>query len=404
MARRRQLLATSASLLAVGLGGCLGSGSSSSSNTSTGDNKSAGSNGTGGNSGTETAGGTTSASSGSYSVTVKPNPPHTFESVPETYAVIPSAWLDIGMALGKQPSAAASFKRAPLKYYDQLPNVSLDTDSVTMLAGEAESGYDKENFYAANVDVHLIDPRLLKFYANWDDSDIQEITENIAPFCGSTIRFAMNETPPFYDLYGAFEKAAKVFQRQQQFQKWQSFYDDFHKHVTSKLPPKSERPSVAAIWHGINPDSGKFRISAIYEKQNNTRSFRTLGLKDAFGKQTPDGTIGYEELIDVDPDYIGGVGLLTSMSHDEFVSQVIKPFEQNANARSLSAVKNGNIVRTGGQYMGPIVDLFSTEALAKQVFPDQFGKWPGSIGDIPKSEQLFDRKRLAAIINNNGNG
>ncbi|EMA55771.1 ferrichrome ABC transporter substrate-binding protein [Halococcus thailandensis JCM 13552] len=360
-------------------------------------------NSTGGNSGAKTAGGTTATGSGSYSVRVKPNPSQTFESVPETYAIIPSAWLDIGMALGKQPAAAASFKRAPLKYYDQLPNVAFDKESVTLLAGDAESSYDKENFYTANVDVHIIDPRLLKSYANWKDADIEEIAKNVGPFAGSTIRFAMDGTDPFYDLYGAFEKAAKIFQRQRQFREWQSFYDEFHSRITSKLPPKAERPSVAAIWRGINPDSGEFRISAVYKKQNNTRSFRTLGLKDAFGKQTPDAAVGYEELLDVDPDYIGGVGLLTSMNHDEFTSQVVEPLEANANGQSLNAVKNGNVVRTGGQYMGPIVDLFSTEALAKQVFPDQFGEWPGSIGDIPKNERLFDRKRLSEIINSNGN-
>jgi iron complex transport system substrate-binding protein len=402
MARRRQLLASGTGLLAVGLSGCLGSGS-------TGDNESTAADGanrtnaTGGNStGTETAGGTKSAGSGSYSVTVKPNPPQTFESVPETYAIIPSAWLDIGMALGIQPSAAASFERAPLKYYDQLPNVSFDKGAVTLLAGDAESSYDKENFYAADVDVHLIDPRLLKMYANWKDSDIEEIAENVGPFAGSTIRFAMNNTPPYYDLYGAFEKAAKIFQRQQQFREWQSFYDEFHKRVTSKLPPKVERPSVAAIWRGIRPDSGEFRISAIRDKQNNTRSFRTLGLKDAFGGRTPDAAVGYEELLDVDPDYIGGVGLLTSLSHEEFTSQVVNPLEANANGQRLSAVKNDNVVRTGGQYMGPIVDLFSTEALAKQVFPERFGEWPGSIADVPENERLFDRQRLSQIINRNG--
>ncbi|ELZ18620.1 ferrichrome-binding protein [Haloterrigena salina JCM 13891] len=339
----------------------------------------------------------------SYTVTVEPVGSHTFESVPESYAVIPSVWMDIGMALGKQPDAVASFDRAPLKYYDVLPDVSLDQDAVTILAGEAEEGYDKENFYDADVDVHLIDPQALQFFANWSEEDIQEIEDATGPFLGTTIRFESDaltsgEEPP-YDLYGAFEKGAEIFQRQEQFEAWESFYEDFIGEIQSRLPPEEERPSVAAIWRGVNPDSGEFRIAEVNAQANNTRTYRELGLKDAFEGRIPDGPIGYEELLDVDPDYIGAVGSLTSLSHEEFVDTVIEPFEEDSNGRSLSAVRNGNVVRTGGQYMGPIVDLYSTEALAKQVYPDEFGEWPGAVGDVPEDERLFDRGDLADIIN-----
>ncbi|WP_049921453.1 ABC transporter substrate-binding protein [Halopiger djelfimassiliensis] len=338
-----------------------------------------------------------------YTVTVEPHGSYEFDSVPESYAVIPSVWLDIGMALGIEPDAVASFDRAPLKYYDLLPDVSLDTDAVTLLAGDAEEGYDKENFYTADVDVHLIDPRTLQFYANWNEDDIAEIEEATGPFLGSTIRFASssitNGDEPAYDLYGAFEKAAEIFQRQDQFEAWQTFYDDFISNIQAELPPEDERPSVAAIWRGVNPDSGEFRIAEIDAKANNTRTYRELGLQDAFAGRTPDGPIGYEELLDVDPDYIGAVGGLTSLTHEEFVERSVEPFENDTNGQQLTAVQNGNVVRTGGQYMGPIVDLYSTEALAKQVYPERFGEWPGPISEIPEDERLFDRQRLAEIIN-----
>jgi hypothetical protein len=35
--------------------------------------------------------------------------------------------------------------------------------------------------------------------------------------------------------------------------------------------------------------------------------------------------------------------------------------------------------------------------LAKQLYPETFGKWHG-IGETPTDEQLFDRERLAEII------
>lgn len=125
-------------------------------------------------------------------------------------------------------------------------------------------------------------------------------------------------------------------------------------------------------------------------------------MQDAFAGAVPDGPIGYEELLDVDPDYIGAVGGLTSQTHAEFVDTVVEPFEANPNGQQLTAVENGNLVRTGGQFMGPIVDLFSTEALAKMVYPDAFGSWPGSPTEIPASERLFDRQRVADAINGVG--
>ncbi|OAQ51303.1 hypothetical protein HTG_17350 [Natrinema mahii] len=376
MARRRQLLASSASLIAVSLAGCSGTTADDQTEQSTG--------------------------TGTYTVQVKPNDPYTFESVPETYAAIPSVWMDIGMALGMQPSATASLERAPLKYYDQLPDVSFDENEITKLADSSESGYDKENFYAADCDVHLIDPRMLKFFANWTDSDIEEIRTGTGPFLGSSIRFASSAatgSEPYYDLYGAFEKAAKIFQRQDRFDAWQSFHDDFMETIEDGLPPADERPTIAAIWRGVNPDSGQFRVAPLDPLQNNTLTYRRVGMKGAFEDNVPDGPIGYEELLRVDPDYIGAVGGLTSLTHEEFVDTVIEPFENNSNGQRLTAVQNRNIVRNGGQFMGPIVDLFATEAVAKMVYPDSLGEWPGHVGSLSEDEQLFDRQELAAIIN-----
>ncbi|MGB9961435.1 ABC transporter substrate-binding protein [Halobacterium sp. MBLA0001] len=383
MARRRQILAGGASLIAASLAGCTSSQSPTDDGSTT----------------------QTDAGSDSYTVTVEPNPPHTFESVPETYAAIPSVWMDIGMALGIQPSATASLGRAPLKFYDALPDVAFHKAEIEQLASDSESGYDKENFYAADCDVHLIDPRMLKFYANWTDDDIAAIESSAGPFMGSSIRFASSSAVgdgPFYDLYEAFEKAAEIFQRRARFEAWQSIKADLMDTISDGLPPESDRPTVAAIWRGVRPDAGQFRIAPLDPDQNNTLTYRRLGMQDAFAGAVPDGPIGYEELLDVDPDYIGAVGGLTSQTHAEFVDTVVEPFEANPNGQQLTAVENRNLVRTGGQFMGPIVDLFSTEALAKMVYPDAFGSWPGSPTEIPASERLFDRQRVADAINGVG--
>lgn len=342
-----------------------------------------------------------------YSVEIAPHGEFTFDEVPETYSVIPSVYLDIGMALGIQPTAATDMARAPRKMYDILPDVSFDEGEIMALASGSESGYDKENFYAADPDVNLIDPRDLGRFTDWDDSDIQEIEDATGPFVASGIRFGPthpfgNEQDTYYELYDVFEKMATVFQRQERYQQWVSLHEKFMATIEADLPPEDERPSVIALWRGVDPTAAQFYPSPIHQYHNQTLPLYRLGLEDGFDAEIPGGgTIGYEELLEHDPDYIAVVGSLTSDTHEEFVSNIVEPFENDANGQELTAVQEGNVIRSGGQYMGPIVDLFATEAVAKQVWPDRFGEWPGPVRDVAEDGQLFDRQAVSDIINGN---
>ncbi|ELZ71408.1 iron ABC transporter substrate-binding protein [Haloferax sp. ATCC BAA-644] len=430
MVRRRQILAGSAGLFASALAGCTAGGSADSESTAAAESET--------EAATEsTTTEQTTENAGQYTVEIEPNDPYTFEAVPETYGVASGPFLDMGMALGIHPSATTGLERAPLKFYDLL-GLEFDESRLTKLASGAESGFDKENFYAADADVWLIARATLGRYVSWDASDYEEVESQTGPFLGTTLRFAptaavSNEPNPYtlyeafekvagpflgttlrfaptaavsnepnpYTLYEAFEKVATVFQRQQQFQAWQSFHDDLMSTIEAGLPPEDERPTVAAIWRGVSPDSGQFRVAPLHRLGNNTKSYFRVGMKDAFEGRYPEGPIGYEELINVDPDYIGAVGALTSSTHEEFVDTVVEPFENNESGQRLTAVQEGNLIRSAGQYMGPIVDMFSTEAVAKMVYPDQFGEWPGAVGDVPEDEQLFDRERLVDIVNGN---
>jgi iron complex transport system substrate-binding protein len=395
MPRRRQLLAASASLIAGGIAGCTsssqnsGTSGSSSNETAGNDSQSEGASG-----GTSQSEGTTSGS-GSYTVTVKPFGSHTFQKVPETF--LTHNWIDIGMAFGKMPKAAGSLGRHPEKFYKLVPNVNYNENDITELEGR--EGYDKEVFYQVNPDVILMDPRYLKHYANWDDADIQEIAKNVAPFLGSQIHQPIMDTKPYYDLYGAFEKAGKIFQRQDQFKAWKQFHTPYLSDIQSRLPPKKERPTATLLINGVSPDSGEFYPVSLQNQRKDTRTLRQLGLKDAFAGQSIDGAVGYEALLQADPDVIASPSL--GNSYKEFVKGTVKPFENNSKGSQLTAVKGGNIVRVSGHYMGPIIDLFSLEAGAKQVFPDEFGEWPGPIADLSSNEQLFDRQRVADLINGN---
>jgi hypothetical protein len=50
------------------------------------------------------------------------------------------------------------------------------------------------------------------------------------------------------------------------------------------------------------------------------------------------------------------------------------------------------------------LNLFRLEMTAKQLYPDQFGEWPGYVNGepYPEDEQLFDRQRVADIVRGNG--
>jgi hypothetical protein len=50
------------------------------------------------------------------------------------------------------------------------------------------------------------------------------------------------------------------------------------------------------------------------------------------------------------------------------------------------------------------MNLFQLEMTAKQLYPEQFGEWPGYVDgedypDVPAEEQLFDRQRVSDAIN-----
>ncbi|KAA9404766.1 ABC transporter substrate-binding protein [Haloarcula hispanica] len=402
MTRRREVLAGSVGLVAS-LAGC-SSGSSDDGGTTGDGAASAQTDQAEATADTEQS---TPENSTPYTVEIEPHGEFTFEEVPESYSVIPSVYLDIGMALGIQPTAATDMARAPRKFYDILPDVTFNEDDIMALAAGSESGYDKENFYAAGPAVNLIDPRGLRRFTDWADSDIQEIEEATGPFVASSIRFGPEhpfgyEQETYHELYDVFEKMAAVFQRQARYRAWESLHDEFMANIRSDLPPEDERPSVIAVWRGVDPTSGQFYLSDIHKYHNQTKPLSRLGLRDGYDAEIPGGgTVGYEELLNHDPDYIAAVGRLTTATHDEFVTNVVEPFENNPNGQDLTAVQEGNIIRIGGQYQGPIVDLFATEAAAKQVWPDRFGEWPGPVRDVPDEEKLFDRQAVSDIINGN---
>ena len=61
-------------------------------------------------------------------------------------------------------------------------------------------------------------------------------------------------------------------------------------------------------------------------------------------------------------------------------------------------MKEGNVFVGTAFAPGPVANLFNTENLAQQLYPEEFGEF--DIDDFPGGdEQLFDRQRVADIVN-----
>jgi len=383
--QRRKYLATGASLLAGGIAGC----TSNAEDAQSTDREST----TAQSGGTEAEETTTDSESDSYTVTVQPYGSHTFEEVPETY--LTQNWIDFGMAFNIPPKATGGFISPNTKFYDLLPDLEWNPDEITQVEGR--SNYSKETFYQVDPDVILLDPRHLKYWADWDDQDIEEIANNVAPFLGSQLHTPIMGEDPYYDMYEAFEKVAQIFQRQEQFEAWEQLHNEVLDEVQSRLPPEDERPTATLLINGIQPDSGNFTPANINGKRKDTHTLRQLGVKDAFADMSVDGQVGYEALLEVDPDYIVEPSLSRG-TYDRLQNQILSGFQNNNKGSQLTAVQNENVVRVAGTFMGPIIELFSLEAGAKQIYPEEFGEWPGPVGELSEDEQLFDRQRLTDII------
>jgi hypothetical protein len=64
----------------------------------------------------------------------------------------------------------------------------------------------------------------------------------------------------------------------------------------------------------------------------------------------------------------------------------------------LTAVENGRIYATGSALQGPIMNLFQLEHSAKQIYPELFGRPPAPGESVPEDGQLFDRRRVAGVV------
>lgn len=360
---------------------------------------------------TDTATGTeTSTDNGTYSVELSPIGEVEFDGIPESAVTDLGIWADTLASLGhgdrlislRDPDSRVR------SHYDQLPGVEFDLEGV--------SDFDpanKEQYYQLDPDVFHVDPIFRLIWDGWDQGDISEVAENVAPFFaneGSRIGtgdYVENRAYEFYTVEELTRKFAQVYRAEEKAQALIDVRDELITGIQSNLPPEDERPSVGRVL---------FYEGEIYPYLFNGPGFgkahlRPVGADDAFADldnvyERGGGTIDLEALLDYDPDalfFFSGIGYW----FDQY-EETKEELKDDPIGQELTAIQNDRFYRGGTYDNGIALNLFQLEMTAKQVYPDRFGEWPGFeeqrvLPEIPEGERLFDRQEVADVINGDSN-
>ncbi|GAA5433560.1 hypothetical protein Hjap01_03048 [Haloarcula japonica] len=352
-----------------------------------------------------------------YAVTMSPVGTVEFESVPQDVFTILGHHVDMLVALGRGDAInamhAPEYHRSLYqKFLHRLEGVSVDWDGLY-----SSWPPSKEKLYELDSDVHIADPAKVATAERWDDSSLQEIRSNVGPWFGNTLSGTQQDPPSgwadayeYYTLWEIFGKIAAVFQERERYEAFVSIRDSMMQTIRAGLPSERERPSAAVVLFSTSDEKiwgYKLNYPGYYAAHT-----RPLGATDALADAVGDGygdngrniTLDSELLLEADPDVLLVLGPMAG-SHN--LADIRSQLEYDEVTREITAVQEGRIYAQGARRQGPILNLFQTEMTAKQLYPDQFGEWPGYVdGDpypeIPVEEQLFDRQRVADIITGEG--
>ncbi|WP_372480263.1 ABC transporter substrate-binding protein [Halomicrobium sp. HM KBTZ05] len=361
---------------------------------------------------TETAEGTaTSETDVPYTVTMEPVGEVTFEKIPTSWLSTDSDLTDIAFCLGQ----IDGWIPTPLRSFNYFEHLGIDLrsrypNSDPYTWKEEEADYDgKEYVYEVNPDLLMFFPeRRLKYNKAWKEGDLKEITENVAPIFGANIyRNSMNYDQP--SIYEAFEKFAQVFKEEARYEAFVEVHDQMVQMVKSKLPPEEKRPTIAYLSDASDLNRGKIYPVSFEGELGQSKHFQDLEAVNAFenSEQTD-----YEGLLSVDPDVIIIQGALeytgnlvsdengeSTFNHNQFLENYVQPMEDDPIGQKVTAIQEGQIGPGGVSRQGPLTNLYNTEILAQQVYPEQFGEFdPENPFDSAEEHRLFDRERVRDII------
>ena len=350
----------------------------------------------------------TGTGTGSYTVNMAPMGDVEFDGVPERVAIYDSVWADHLVALGQQDRIVSLGwpDRYFTGYYDQLPGVSFDTSE---LPGMWSDGLPKELFYELDADVHHLDPcRWLSFDSGWSREDFDEVEQNVGPFFANRFSRA-HSTPPegqcqeeyqYYSVWELAETFSRVYQVQNRGEKLRNVRAEMVSTISEQLPPQSDRPTVALVVY--NPEEETFGTYEVNGPGFAKAHYRPLEPVGAFAGSDKTYANNYsdidlEQMLDVGPDVI--IHHWDIEPSDRF--EALLALEDHPVGGQLSAIQNGRVYVGGTPMQGPIFNLFQLETTAQQIYPDIFGEFQG-VGSTPEENELFDRQRVADIVNGDG--
>jgi len=312
-------------------------------------------------------------------------------------------------------------------FYDEIPGVTAPDDIANTVTPSYRA--DEEVIRELDPDLLATDPNRWLASYNVDEEDVERYEETVAPFFGNYSNekrsadwpnwpngeyayYSLSELTEVYgELFGETEKAREVVEFRER------VIDD----IVGSLPPESERPSVGLLNTFTTPDSsGTLGVYDPVPERGDTHALRQygdLGVVDAFADETDeeeggshsDLQVGIEGVLEIDPDVLVFHNAVSTLGGGDTVygssgayDEAVGSLRSNPVGQRLSAVKNDRVYPGGMAFQGPIINLFQTEMLAKQLYPDTYGEFPGFDDDgrygVPENEQLFDRQRVAEII------
>ena len=412
---RRKYLAYGGSITVSGLlGGCLGGDGAQSTGTRPTSTPT--------ETATATAEPTTEAPT--YTASIEPVGTVSFESPPET---VVSGWgfvADVLTGLGRADSVVGMARPGfwYQGFYDLLPGVSM-RDTTEIPATVSKSYLVKEELlYELDPDLLATDPNRYVAWYGLEPDAVDRLTDDVAPFFGNESRSKRSPSWPnlgadgsyaYYDIPEFVQRYGQVFDETDRAAALVDLYETTLSDVASRVPPKSERPTVGVLSAFTNPENqGFFGVTEpvpALDATHELKQYGDLGVVDAFAGEYPDEgghydlKTDFEGLLEVDPDVlvfqeaVNALGGQNVYGNAEAYEKTLEVLRSDDVGSQLTAVQEERLYPGGTGSQGPIINLFQTEMLAKQLYPEEFGEWRG-FGETPESERLFDRQRLADIV------
>ncbi|NLV11646.1 ABC transporter substrate-binding protein [Halomicrobium mukohataei] len=352
----------------------------------------------------------------SYSAELPPVGRIEFDSEPEDVFTILSH--HAGMALAAGRGDAINAMHAP-GYVESLYETflhRLDGVSVDWEGLYSSWPPSKEKLYELDSDVHLADPAKVATTDAFDAEDIDEIEENVAPWFGNTFSDTHQEPPEayaddyeYYTLWEIFARVADVFRAGDRYEALAAIHRSMLDRIERDRPQQDDRSSaMMVLFAGSSDTIWAYELNQPGYYASHTRP---LGAPDALadiqGEVPTDDygnlTVDTELLLEADPEVLLVLGPLAGNNE---IEEIREQLGSDPVASELTAVQNDRVYAQGARRQGPLLNLFQLEMTAKQLYPDQFGEWPGYVDgepypEIPASEQLFDRDRVADIVTGN---